>query len=393
AGRLTYADETPQGGQCTTRAYTYDADSNRKSLTTRSPGIGGVCSESGGTTQSYEYDGADRLMGPTYDSFGRITSLPAAYAGGKTLTTSYFADDMVASQSQGGITNYFQLDATLRQRVRLQGGGVEGTEVFHYDGPSDAPAWTERGSTWTRNIAGLGGELAAVQESGKEITLQLTNLHGDVSAAAAINPEVTSLKGTSSYDEFGNPVAGSTGRYGWLGGKQRRTELPSGVIQMGKRSYVPTLGRFLTRDPVPGGSANAYDYADQDPVNAFDLGGEKLCRHLSELSNVEVCANTARGLKKRTEHVVRVANRIEQRYNSWRHAHPHAKKPTEENGWTPCKVTGVGLSTVGAILSTIGVGLDATGVGAPAGGPITLVGGSADLAGVGADEAHDAGWC
>lgn len=30
----------------------------------------------------------------------------------------------------------------------------------------------------------------------------------------------------------------------------------------------------LTPDPVEGGSANPYDYADQDPVNGFDLNGE-----------------------------------------------------------------------------------------------------------------------
>jgi RHS repeat-associated protein len=279
AGRLISAQETPQGGQCTTRAYTYDADSNRTSLTTRSPGIGGVCAESGGTTRNYEYDAADRLMGSeiTYDNFGRITSLPAADAGGKALTTSYFSTDMVASQSQGGVTNTFTLDASLRQRSRLQAGGLEGTEVFHYDSPGDSPAWTERGSTWTRSIAGIGGELAAIQESGKEITLELTNLHGDVSATAAISPEATSLKGTFSYDEFGNPVSGSAGHYGWLGGKQRRTELPSGVVQMGARSYVPQVGRFLSTDPVAGGSANSYDYANQDPVNSLDLEGKAAC--------------------------------------------------------------------------------------------------------------------
>src|SRR4029077_18202973 len=92
----------------------------------------------------------------------------ATYAGGKTLTASYFANDMVASQSQNGVTNTFQLDATLRQRQRLQGGGIEGTEVFHYDAAGDSPAWTEHGSTWTRNIVGLCGELPGGAEKWKK---------------------------------------------------------------------------------------------------------------------------------------------------------------------------------------------------------------------------------
>ncbi len=46
------------------------------------------------------------------------------------------------------------------------------------------------------------------------------------------------------------------------------------LMLMGARLYNPVTGRFLQVDPVFGGSANAYDYVGQDPLNAGDLDGE-----------------------------------------------------------------------------------------------------------------------
>ncbi|HXS33781.1 MAG TPA: DNRLRE domain-containing protein [Solirubrobacterales bacterium] len=274
AGRLKLAKDTPQGGSCTTRQYFFDADSNRTKLTTRAPG--GACDTSSeGTSQSYAYDAADRLTGEvTYDGFGRITSLPSKYAGGSALATTFYSNDMIATQSQGGLTNTYQLDAAGRPRQVVQTGTKTGTEVLHYAMSSDSTSWTERSGTWTRSIVGIGGELAAIRESSGTTSLQLTNLHGDIIATASLSPTAKEPIANFEFDEFGNPKKGGAGRYGWLGGAQRRAELPSGVTQMGVRSYVPAIGRFISADPMQGGSANAYDYGNADPVNQFDLSGE-----------------------------------------------------------------------------------------------------------------------
>jgi RHS repeat-associated protein len=219
------------------------------------------------------------IFGVEYDNLGRITDLPGKYAGGGDLETSYYTSDLTHTQSQDGITNTYELDASGRQRERIRTKGEEvSTEIYHYAGPSEGPAWVDLEESWTRNIRGLGG-LGAIQDSATEdIVFQLSDMHGDVVAAADDDIEATELLLVQSFDEYGNPKEGNpkaelTPKFGWLGAKSRRTELPSGVVQMGVRSYVPALGRFLTRDPVFGGSANAYEYASGDPVNNFDPEG------------------------------------------------------------------------------------------------------------------------
>ena len=276
AGRLTKAQDTPSGEGCTTRTYAYDQETNIDSLTTRTPGTGGVCATEGGTAANHTYDTANRLTdaGIAYDSFGDITKLPAGDAGGHELVSGFYADETLASQSQNGQTLGYYLDPEGRDRQIVSTGTVNSTVTYHYAGDGSSPAWTEDTTgKWTRNIYGLEG-LVATQNGGESPVLQVQDLKGDVVGTTSLSETATGLLSKGDQTEYGVPRASSPPKYSWQGGSALRTELPSGVIAMGARSYVPEIGRFLQPDPIEGGSANAYAYTYGDPINSSDPSGE-----------------------------------------------------------------------------------------------------------------------
>ena len=280
AGRLTEVQSTPTTSKnCTVRIYAYDEDSNRVSLTTRQPGTEGKCATEGGQGQGYTYDTADRLNEPgiTYNTFGDITALPAQDSEDPELTSAYYADDQIQSQKQNKQTISYTLDPAGRTlEADATGEPVSANILSHFTGSSNTPAWTINTSTkaWKRNITGIGGSLIAIQNEGANPVLQLANLHGDIIATASISETATELTSKADTSEFGVPTVSNPEKYAWLGAMGLPTELPSGVVAMGARSYVPQLGRFLQPDPIPGGSANAYSYTFGDPVNTNDPSGD-----------------------------------------------------------------------------------------------------------------------
>jgi RHS repeat-associated protein len=156
-------------------------------------------------------------------------------------------------------------------------GTTTKTLTNHYDDASgDNPAWvaeTADASTWTANVTDLLGSLAVTVDQTGSPTFQYANVHGDIQATSPVGGPPTL---SPDVDEYGNtPIGSAVHRYGWLGAKKRSSEDQAGLILMGVRLYNPQTGRFLQTDPVPGGSANNYDYCDQDPLNAFDLDGRQ----------------------------------------------------------------------------------------------------------------------
>ncbi|WP_433402793.1 DNRLRE domain-containing protein [Streptomyces sp. CA-146814] len=285
-GRLTAAEETTDS-VCTRRAYSLDKRSNRTKLATTVGEPGPGCATAGETTTTtHAYDSADRLIDPghTYDAYGRTTALPGA-------KIDYYVNDLVRRQTAGTERQTWQLDSAFRFRgwtTETESGGTwtrTGSKLNHYGGDGDSPSWIVENGTGaiSRNVSSLNGALAAVTDQTGATVLMLTNLHGDVRVQLPLNTSESPVVLDS--DEYGNPQGSSpAGRYGWLGGFQRSAETPTGTMLMGVRLYSPSTGRFLSVDPIPGGSCSAYDYVCADPVNFFDNGGtaKSSCKTVSK---------------------------------------------------------------------------------------------------------------
>jgi RHS repeat-associated protein len=308
AGRLaTVADHTASAhgadldaSPCIVRAYAFDDNGRRMTLTSTTRGDGDCAGTTGVTTAAASfnyYDSADRPtlgQGGTgqygYDALGRQTTVPGVDApnpAGGDITLGYFDDDLPRSVAQGGTSTVFTLDsAGRRSTATTTTGTTTSTLVRHYADGSDNPAWTDKDGTITRYAESVGGDLGLTLAADGSGELTLANLHGDVvttvpiGATAASGDVALGVDGWSDFTEYGAPRAGSTTAttggsvgYGWLGAKQRSTTSETaGLTLMGDRLYNAVTARFTSLDPEPGGSAWAYGYPT-DPINQFDLDG------------------------------------------------------------------------------------------------------------------------
>ncbi len=261
AGRLTEVQEIPAGKGCTTRIYAYEQESNRLSLTTRAPGGEGKCATEGGSVENHSYDSGNRLTdsGVTYETFGNITKLPAADAGGMEVTSSYYVSNQVASQQQNGVTTSYYMDPAGRLRETRS----PGVSVTHYADGGSAAVWVmEPESKWTRNIPGIDGSLTATQTSSGAVTLLLHDVRGNVVGKAALSENETKLLSTYNSTEFGVPSSGAPPKFAWLGAAGVASESPTGLIVQNGSSYVPQTGSPLQTQglvlPIPDDMVTPY---------------------------------------------------------------------------------------------------------------------------------------
>jgi RHS repeat-associated protein len=283
------------GGTC--RKYLFDLDSNRTQIQESPTGCGGTFS----TNATYTYDqtnpsspGLDQLtsVGGTsyaYDAHGRMTN-----RGSDTISWDGWDRTSSFTPASGTSVSY-GFDPVGRLRSRTTANPPKITRYL-FDGPDETPLFeTDDTGTLTQSyVQGAAYDLAhysGAPSTGSTVSFLYYNGHGDVSAEATV---LGTRSAAYTYSPFGEPNEATptnsmTER--WTGRWDKHLDTSSGLIGMGARAYDPTLGRFLSVDPVEGGSLNAYDFTRQDPLNAYDLDGQHYMPRPDDANWLQLCAN------------------------------------------------------------------------------------------------------
>jgi RHS repeat-associated protein len=240
-----------------TWSWTYDPVGNRLSQNAPS-----------GIT-NYSYDANNRLTAAgvvnySYDANGNLTSTSS----GQSFAWDVF-NRMTSGTGGGGTATYtYNGDGLKLRRI-----GPDGTTRYYHDGIR--PIWEADGAG--SMTAQLDRDIFGNLLSRKEPAGTRRHYHFDGSGSTtALSDEGGLAVATLLYDAWGNQRAASGAavpNYRFTGAE---LDAASGLYHMGARFYDPTIGRWLSEDPVrrngPMG-LNYYMYASNNPLGFIDPTG------------------------------------------------------------------------------------------------------------------------
>ena len=223
-------------------------------------------------TTAYTYDNNNRLLtaGSTsyaYDANGNLLSIST----GQTFTWDVFNRLTQAVVLGATVTYTYNGDGLKPRRVESTN-----TRNYYYDGIR--PLWETDAAR--QMVQQYDRDLFGNLLSRKDSAGARRYYHYDgLGSATALTNETGTVTATMLYDAWGN-VRASTGsnwgRYRFTGAEWDGT---TNLYHMGARFYDPTIGRWLSEDPVQDkpfepATLNFYAYVYSDPLVHTDPDGQ-----------------------------------------------------------------------------------------------------------------------
>jgi RHS repeat-associated protein len=261
------------------RTFHYDDDSNRTSID-ELPSGGSLATIATYTYSTTAQDRLSSISGSSTTNYTYTADGETASYGTSSLTWN--GHDKIATDDPTSTAHVaYTYDPLGRLQERATTGPTADNEYI-YVGNSDTPIMiTDGAGTITESYVfgplgvrriNHGPPLVSGAANGN---YDLNFFDGSGNTAGTINASGTRTN-TYTYNAFGAPdqsTPSNTLTNRFLGKNGRPLDTQTGLILMGARPYDAVIGRFLSGDPVERGSANLYDYADQNPVGEEDPDG------------------------------------------------------------------------------------------------------------------------
>ncbi|MFI1583969.1 RHS repeat-associated core domain-containing protein [Embleya sp. NPDC020630] len=214
--------------------------------------------------------------GLTYDQSGNTKTRPGADANLQTLTWN--EEDKLAKVASATNTSEYVHDADGNRIIRRENGKTTlylGTDELTTNTDQSGPVVGTRYYTTT-------GGTAVVRNGNGAIAYMAADHHGTpVSTIDATTLTATRRQSKPFGEPRGSQPTQAGGQWpddkGFLGKPMDST----GLTHVGAREYDPTLGRFISVDPVmdlaDAGQMHGYTYSNNNPLTLSDPTGMKYC--------------------------------------------------------------------------------------------------------------------
>lgn len=233
---------------------------------------------------TYDFDGnltQDDRWAYTWDAENRMTSMEtvsAAYGAGAPRQKLTFVYDYLGRRVRKTVANWngsMYVTAVDRKFIYDGWNLIAEHDALGSGTPAVARyAWGLDLSGTLQGGGGVGGLLAIFDVTGSTVHLPYYDGNGNVQALA--NAATGALTATYEYDPFGNPqrVTGTYAATNPFRFSTKYTDSETSLIYYGLRYYSPSLGRFVTRDPIEEqGGLNLYGFVSNNPITSWDYLG------------------------------------------------------------------------------------------------------------------------